>query len=195
MKKGHFFMIIGHSGVGKKLIQDKLIENIDNLFKIVSHTSRDKRPNEIEGEDYYFISKNEYLKMYKNKEFIMHYEYKPNNQFYGTSRVEVLSNIDKGKLIIDETDEYSVYDMVENNLLDRELFTSIYILPPKKEVLIERAKLRKEILPEELKFRLEHYDDRMKDFEKYKKYFNFIVDSSDFDFAYNEIKKIILKYN
>ena len=90
MKKGHFFMIIGASGVGKTFVQKKLLNNNQKLKKLVSHTSRPKRDSEVNNEDYYFISKDEYLKMYKNNEFIMHYEYTPNNQFYGTSKKEVL---------------------------------------------------------------------------------------------------------
>ena len=71
--------IIGQSGSGKDTVLSRVLENYENKFnKLIPFTTRPKRPNEVDGENYYFVSSK------KEKEAIMISEY--NNWFYGYNK-------------------------------------------------------------------------------------------------------------
>lgn len=87
--KNKRIIIVGHSNSGKNHLADRFISR---GFKFsVSHTTREKRPNELDGESYYFISKQNFEKMIKNNE-IYEWMYYANN-YYGTS-IEEFYNSD-----------------------------------------------------------------------------------------------------
>ncbi|MFW5976312.1 MAG: guanylate kinase [Bacillota bacterium] len=101
--KGKLFVISGPSGVGKGTVLDVLMqENNLNLNYSISATTRDPRPGEIDGEDYYFISEKEFFHKKKNDKFIE--TAKVHNNYYGTPRKNVENNLKKGNNIILEID-------------------------------------------------------------------------------------------
>ncbi|CRH24631.1 guanylate kinase [Chlamydia trachomatis] len=64
-------VLIGPSGVGKGSIEEILFQNPNLKIKLsVSATTRDKRPNEVDGKNYYFISKEDFKNKIKNNEFL-----------------------------------------------------------------------------------------------------------------------------
>ena len=179
--KGHFFMIIGPSGVGKGDLIKFVLKEIPSLQKAVSHTTRNIRKNEKDKVDYYFISKKEYIKMLNNDEILMHYEYGANNEYYGTSKKEIISKLQNNLNIIDETDEESVHDMVEKKLLDKTLFTSIYITTPSEIENVKRLKKRKDLSENEILNRIENIKKRLELYLKYKKYFDYELINDNFN--------------
>lgn len=96
-KKGVLIIISGFSGAGKGTIVKKLVES--NLFSLsISATSRKARSYEVEGEHYFFIEKNEFEEMIKNKELIEWAIYCDN--YYGTPKKYVEETISQGKDVI-----------------------------------------------------------------------------------------------
>lgn len=82
-------VITGVSGVGKGALIDFLKSALPNKFgHIVSHTTRMRREEEIDGFDYHFVSEEEFKKMLDRDEFI-HYTKKDNNALYGTSKWKI----------------------------------------------------------------------------------------------------------
>jgi guanylate kinase len=136
-KKGHIFVISGFSGVGKGTIINKILESNPNIYFSVSYTTRTKRPNEIEGKDYFFISKEEFKEKILNNEFL---EWAiVNDEFYGTSKTQVLQKIENQIDVILDIDVKGAIQ-VKSKLPN--LTTLIYIIPPTGLELLNRLKKR-----------------------------------------------------
>ena len=125
------------SGAGKTTIVNLLAKK--NNFSIsVSHTTRNPRPNEKNGKDYFFVKSEEFQRLIKNDEFL---EYaKVFNNFYGTSRTPVIQNLEKGRNVLFDID-WQGADQIKNKKLDYKLIT-FFLLPPSREVLYERLSNR-----------------------------------------------------
>ncbi|MFB6214952.1 MAG: guanylate kinase [Candidatus Bipolaricaulia bacterium] len=86
-RNGIFFVITGPSGVGKTTIMDRTLERDERLAYSISHTTRDKRPEEVDGEDYYFVDRGEFERFKKEDRFLEWAEIY--GDYYGTSREEI----------------------------------------------------------------------------------------------------------
>ena len=79
----------GPSGVGKSTIINELLK-YKKLYFSVSHTTREKRHNEIEGEDYYFVTNNDFTNLINNDYFIEYEKY--GTDFYGTGKDQLIND-------------------------------------------------------------------------------------------------------
>ena len=100
-KKGGIYILSSPSGAGKTTLVKKISKN-RNFSVSVSHTTRSPRPNEIDGKDYYFVSKNNFKKLIKKGEFLEHARVFDN--YYGSSKKLVIEKLKKGKNIIFDID-------------------------------------------------------------------------------------------
>ena len=142
------------SGAGKTTLVN-LLSKQDNFKISISHTTRQPRPNEIQNEDYYFVSADEFKRLIKNQEFL---EYaKVFNNFYGTTRRPVIEKLNKGQNVLFDID-WQGADQIKNKDLDYKLIT-FFILPPSKDILFERLSNR------DMKDKL-IVEERMKQFER-----------------------------
>lgn len=108
---------VGKSGAGKDYVVNSLCShNPNKLHKIVSYTSRPPRNGEIEGEDYYFISKNLFKDMIKRGRMLEYTEF--NGWYYGTA----IDNLDPNKINIGVFNPEGIYNLLNNNTI----MTSIY---------------------------------------------------------------------
>lgn len=148
-------VISGPSGVGKTVIASKLLKKNGKLERVVTYTTRKRRPKEVNGKDYYFVSQEEFKRMIKSNEF---FEYAMvHDNFYGNSIVEIEKIRKNNKcplLVIDVQGGESIKKAVAKK--ERLL---IFILPESKEQLKERIKKRRAIMSkEDLKIRMENAD-------------------------------------
>ena len=97
--KGLLIVVSGPSGAGKDTICNKLIEEMKDTKISVSMTSREPRGKEVDGVDYFFISKEEFEERIKNDEFL-EYAIVHNNQYYGTPKTKIEDELNNGKNII-----------------------------------------------------------------------------------------------
>ncbi len=133
---GILFVISGPSGVGKTSIIRSVLERIERVVFSVSCTTRKRRPGEIHGVDYYFVSHEEFEKMIKENKFI---EWaKVHDNYYGTPAEMVYDNIKKGFDVILDIDVQGALT-VKGNFPGAKF---IFIAPPSYEVLRERLKKR-----------------------------------------------------
>lgn len=102
MKRGSLIIISGPSAAGKNQVVKSVLERCENLKLSTSVTTRAKKPNEIDGVDYYFKSLDEYTQMLHNDEFIEHQCVY--NNYYGTLRKPVEEMLKKGYDVILEVD-------------------------------------------------------------------------------------------
>ena len=153
-KKGGMFILSSPSGAGKTTLVKKISKNI-NFITSISHTTRHPRPNEKNGKDYYFTSKNIFKKLIKKKEFLEHA--KVFNNYYGSSKNLVFQQLKKGKNVLFDID-WQGTRQIRNKKLNCKLLT-IYILPPSKEELLKRLIKRE-------KKNMKTVKKRMKEFKK-----------------------------
>ncbi|MFW5995793.1 MAG: guanylate kinase [Halanaerobiaceae bacterium] len=136
MERGLLFVVSGPSGVGKGTVIEALMKEYDEINYSVSATTREPRAGEIDGEDYYFLSEEEFFMMEEKGEFIesacVH------NNYYGTPRSQVLGCMDRGEDIILEIDIQGANQVKEefNNCI------LIFLLPPSFKELEKRLKKR-----------------------------------------------------
>lgn len=154
MKHGKIFFISGPSGVGKgtliRIFKEKFQE--DFVFP-PSCTTRDPRPGEVDGETYYFITKEEFEKRIENDEFL-EYAQVHNGNYYGTLKEKLVKPALQGKNVIREFDVQGFTQARER--LDRDLYTSIFFMPDfDLSILIKRIKGRAPMTDEEVEQRHE----------------------------------------
>lgn len=129
--KGILIVLSGPSGAGKGTICKALLSRGDYWLS-VSATTRNPRAGEIEGKNYYFIDKDEFVNRIESGDFLEHAEVYGN--YYGTPKSKVLSALDSGKNVILEID-------IQGALKVKESYPGgvfIFILPPSMEELKQR---------------------------------------------------------
>ena len=170
------------SGAGKTTLVNLLSKN-NKFYKSVSHTTRKPRTNEKNQEDYHFVSNDEFERLISNEEFL---EYaKVFNNHYGTSRTPVIQNLENGKDVIFDID-WQGADQIKNKKLNYKLIT-FFILPPSKEVLLERLSNR------DMKDKL-IVDERMKQFDRDVLHwinYDYIVINDNLKFCLEKIQNLI----
>ena len=148
-KKGVLFVISGPSGVGKGTINKRLFEEFgDRVAYSVSATTREPREGEVNGREYFFISRQEFEKRVANNEFLEHAEYAGN--CYGTPRDHVLSLLQRDISVILEIDVQGALQ-VKARMPES---VSVFILPPSFEELEHRLRGRGTETPEKIERRL-----------------------------------------
>ena len=181
-KDGIMIILSSPSGAGKTSLVS-LLSKLRNFEVSISHTTRKPRPNEIPNKDYFFINEEEFNRLIKNQEFL---EYaKVFNNLYGTTRTQVINNLNNGKNVLFDID-WQGADQIKNKKLDYKLIT-FFILPPSKEVLFERLSKRHandKIIAEE----------RMNQFERDVLHwinYDYVVINNDLEECYLKITNLI----
>lgn len=181
--KGLLIVVSGPSGTGKGTICKRIIEEVDNIELSVSMTSRSPRENEINGKDYYFVTKEEFEKNIKDNQFL-EYAIVHSNQYYGTPKAKIEEKLNNGISVILEIDIQGALKVKEIN----KDAVFIFIMPPSMKVLKERLINRHTETEEKI---MERFKTAYKELNEYKKY-NYVVVNDDLNEAVNKVKAIIL---
>ena len=170
------------SGAGKTTLSKKIQQKYYNFKISVSHTTRSPRDNEIDGVDYYFISKKKFQELIENKSF---YEYaKIFDNYYGTSKSEVNSIIKKNDILfdIDWQGTKQLTDFKNLNLV------KIYLITYSKEELKKRLIKRNQNSLEEVETRFNSFDEDIKHWNDY----DYIIINKNLEVCFKQIEKIIM---
>ncbi|NOX85377.1 MAG: guanylate kinase [Chlorobi bacterium] len=136
--KGKLIIFSAPSGAGKTTLVRYLMSAMDNLEFSVSACSRKKRPGEVDGKDYYFMTVDEFKEKIKNGEFI-EWEEVYKDHFYGTLRSEVDRIRNSGRHVVFDVD-------VKGGLNIKKIFghdaLAIFVKPPSVGTLKERLTRR-----------------------------------------------------
>ena len=184
--KGGIYILSSPSGAGKTTLVKKITRN-KNFSVSISHTTRSPRPNENNGKDYYFISKNNFKKLIKKNEFLEHAKVFDN--YYGSSKNLVIQTLKKGKNIVFDID-WQGTRQIRNKKLNYKLIT-IFILPPSKKELLNRLIKREKKNLKTVKKRMKEFK---KDLSKWKEY-DYVFINDDLKTCYKKIMKIIKSKN
>ena len=181
-KKGVFVVISGPSGVGKNTVADILIDKGYGIYS-VSMTTRGIRETEIEGKDYFFVSKEEFDRNIEEDNFLEYAQYGDN--YYGTLKSYVFDNLDNGTNVIAVVD-------IQGGANIEKIFPEaalIFIMPPSFEELEKRLRGRNTDSEEAILKRLEIAKKEM----DFSSHYDYVVINNTVDETVNVIVDIINK--
>ncbi len=181
MKKGKLYVISGPSGVGKNTLLNAVLLNRDDIKYSISYTTRSPRKGEIEGKNYFFTTKNDFLKAVENDEFLEWAEFSGN--FYGTKQAYVEKELSIGHNIVLEIDTQGALQ-VKKKITDSVL---IFIMPPSVDDLEKRLRGRNTETEDAIKSRLAFAN---KELER-SKLFNYKIVNNNFESAVLELQNIL----
>ena len=173
------------SGAGKTTICKKLLLNDENLSISISDTTRRSRANEINGQDYNFISE-ELFKERINSDKYLEYA-SVFGHYYGSLKSEIDKNFLLGKDVIFDIDwqgAKQIKDSTYNNIL------SFFIMPPSKNIIFERLKLRATESgddEESIKTRMTNYERDI----SYQREYDHVLINDELDTCVEQISKLI----
>ncbi len=180
-EKGLLIVISAPSGTGKTTLCHMLLKEFPNIKFSVSFTTRKPRPGEVNGKDYWFVTREEFLQKVKEGDFLEWAEVYGN--LYGTSKSQVLKALNEGKDILLDIDTQGALQ-VKENFSDAVL---IFILPPSLKELERRLRKRgtdpEEVIEKRLKVAREEI--------KRAKFYDYIVVNDILEVAYSKLKSII----
>lgn len=179
-KKGLFIVLSGPSGVGKGTICKELIEYFNGWFS-VSVTTRDKRDGEIDGKDYFFVTKEEFEQKIKDNDFLEYATY--NNNYYGTLKSKINEKLDNNIDVFAEIEvkgARNIKEIYKDSIL-------IYILPPSLKELEERLRNRHTEDEETIKNRMSITKEELKQIDIY----DYAIVNDDLEKAKEMVKHII----
>ena len=180
MSKGKLFIISGASGVGKSTVLSRVMAARDDLRFSVSATTRTPRPGEVDGESYYFVTKERFLELIDRNEFVEYDAHMDN--YYGTPEAQLNEKLQTGSVILD-IEPNGAFN-VRNRRPDA---TLIFIAPPSMEELERRLRSRGDTSDEQIAMRLERAKWEMEQSVKY----DYIVINDQVEACADQILKII----
>lgn len=182
---GMLVLFSGPSGVGKDTVLDIILSKDKKLQRSVSLTTREKRAGEIDGEDYYFITKEEFSQMIKDGQVLEYAQYGEN--VYGTPKAPVDKWLKEGKTVILKIE-------VKGAQKIRELYPealSIFLLPPSMQILEDRIRRRATESESDIEKRLEIAKNEILRSADY----DFVVVNDNLDEASDNVLSIIKALN
>lgn len=187
MKKGKLIVFSAPSGSGKTTIVHHLLKQKElNLEFSISVTSREKRGQEIDGKDYYFISPKKFNKLIKEEKLVEYEEvYKDN--FYGTLKKEVKRIRKQGKNVIFDIDVVGGLN-IKNQFSKKTL--SIFVKPPSIKEMEKRLRNRNTDSEEKIRERVAK---AKKEFS-YAKNFDVILVNDDLEEAKKEAINLVNEF-
>ena len=181
MSKGLLVVYAGASGVGKGTIMKRLLAENPNIRLSVSATTRAPREGEVDGREYYFVSRERFDRMIAEDGFLEHAEYVGN--CYGTPKEPVFRMLDEG---IDVFLEIEIKGFLQIKKLCPEC-VSIFIVPPSYEELKLRLIGRGTESPEVIAERLKTAEQEL----QHRHRFDYVVVNDDVERAANEVLSIL----
>jgi guanylate kinase len=181
MQTGSLFLVSAPSGAGKTSLVNAALEADSQLVVSVSHTTRPARGGEVDGENYFFVSDDQFVQMIDEGKFLEHA-----NVFgkrYGTSTAEVAAKRAQGKDVILEID-WQGTQQVRKAIPDA---ISVFVLPPSVEELAARLTSRGEDTAQSIEKRLGEAKLDMSQ----AIHFDYLVINADFETALQDFASIV----
>jgi guanylate kinase len=180
-RRGRLFVIAAPSGAGKTSLVRALMEREPSLGFSVSFTTRPRRPNEVDGRDYHFVTPAVFADMVAANAFLEHA--RVFDHAYGTGRAQVEAALAEGRDLILEID-WQGARQVRARLPEA---IDIFILPPSRAALEERLRHRRTDSDEVIARRLADSVTEMSHWNE----FRYVLVNDDFDRALDELVAIV----
>ena len=181
MDKGLLLVISAPSGGGKGTILKELFAQDENLRLSVSATTRNPRPGEEHGKQYYFLSREEFETLIRDGKMLEHAEYC--GKYYGTPSSQIMDWIDEGRDVVLEIEVQGARQIKEK----RPDCVSIFVLPPSLEELEKRLRYRNTEDEETIQKRLAVARQEMETARDY----DYVIVNDTIEHTVEQINKII----
>ncbi len=168
------------SGAGKSSFCNKALSEFPTLVHSISYTTRIPRPNEANGDHYFFVTEKEFLNLIE-KDFFAEWA-KVHSHYYGTSKEQLNNAWKKGQTIIMDIDVQGASQLRKHYPFAH----TIFILPPSIDELKKRLQKRDD-KTDSLELRLKNAEKEMQLADQYK----YQIVNDNFDDSYKEFRKII----
>ena len=178
--KARLFVLTAPSGAGKTTLVKAMVERNPDLKLSISYTTREKRPNEVEGEDYCFVSEADFKDLKTDGELLESALVFDN--YYGTSRSQVEGHLADGHHVMLEIDWQGAQQVRES----KPDCVTIFILPPSRDELERRLRDRKTDSDAVIDRRL---NDALGDMSHWEE-FDYVIINDDLDLAVSELESV-----
>ena len=181
--RGLLVVYYGFSGVGKGTVMKEMLKREETFRLSVSATTREPRPGEVDGREYYFLTKEKFLEMIEKDEFLEYAQYADN--YYGTPKKAVEDMLNEGYNVFLEIEVQGGLQIMEKcpDCL------SIFIVPPSLEVLEQRLRGRgtetEEVIEKRMKAALVE--------QEYTSRYDFVVENDIVEKTVDDIINIVKK--
>ena len=180
-KRGTLVVVSGFAGTGKGTVMKELLGRYDSYALSISATTRNPRPGEVDGREYFFKTKEEFEQMINNDEFVEHACYVGN--YYGTPKKYVQEQLAAGKDVILEIEIQGALN-IKSQFPDALL---LFIAPPSADVLKARLVGRGTETEEVIEQRLARAVEESKGIENY----DYLVVNDDLDECVETVHQMI----
>ena len=179
---GKLIVISGASGVGKGTVVKAMMAQREDLYFSVSATTRPPRPGEVDGRDYYFVTREEFEKMIARGEMLEYDEHARN--YYGTPKAQIEEKRSRGHVLLDI--EPNGAKNVKKNYPEAVL---IFVMPPSLAELERRLRGRNDTPEDQIQIRMERAAWEMEQ----RVWYDYVVVNDDAQRCAREILEIIEK--
>ena len=182
---GLAFVVAGPSGAGKNSVIEQVMEQLPALAFSVSYTTRDPREGEVHGEDYFYVTPDEFNRLVDQGEFVEHVTY--HGDQYGTSKGQVERVVSEGKDVILQIEVRGAHSLRQTGIGDCRL-VYVFLMPSSFERLGDRLRARGSEDEAEILGRLRIAEKEIESMSL----FDYLVINDDFDTAVDELRSIIV---
>jgi guanylate kinase len=181
-RRGFMMVLSSPSGAGKTTITHRVLERDASLRLSVSATTRPRRPGEVNGKDYFFVTPGEFEAMVQEGAFLEHAQVF--GQRYGTPAEPVLRAIEQGSDVIFDIDWQGTQQLAEKARTD---LVSVFILPPSMKELERRLTARAQDREDVVRKRMASAADEMSHWAEY----DYVLVNHDFDDSVRRVEAIV----
>lgn len=181
-RRGLMLVLSSPSGAGKTTIAKALLESDPNLTISISVTTRQKRPGEVDGQDYHFIDPTEFNLQVNRGELLEHA--KVFDHYYGTPRQPVMNALAGGRDVLFDIDWQGTQQLSEAALDD---LVRVFILPPSSLELERRLNTRAQDPPDVIAARMAKAADEMSHYFEY----DWVIVNHDVDKSLENVRSIL----
>ncbi len=181
-RRGLMLVFSSPSGAGKTTISRKLLEKDDNLELSISATTRPRRPGEVNGQDYFFVSAEEFEAMVARGEMLEHAQVFDHR--YGTPRGPVETALQAGQDVLFDIDWQGTQQVADKAPRD---LVRVFVLPPSTQELERRLYARARDPEEVVRSRMAKAADELSHWAEY----DYIIVNHDIDQSLEEVQAIL----
>ena len=170
------------SGAGKTTLSRRLLQMDPDIVMSVSATTRPPRPNEVEGQDYFFLTPEKFDALMHKGEFLEHATVFGNK--YGTLRAPVMAALEAGKDVLFDIDWQGTQQLRQKG---REDLVSVFVIPPSKAELERRLRIRAQDSEEVVRQRMAKASDELSHWAEY----DYLLMNDDIAHAQGKLEEIL----
>lgn len=181
-RRGMMFVLSSPSGAGKTTMSRQLLKEERDITLSVSVTTREKRPGEEEGRDYYFVNKQKFDAMADRGDLLEHALVF--GHYYGTPKQHVMGALARGEDVLFDIDWQGTRQLAERC---REDLVSVFILPPSMQELERRLRARAQDSEEVVQYRMQKAAEEISHWQEY----DYVIVNDNLTRALSSVREIL----